>query len=332
VQAFPGGTTRTDAGGVYVVGAPPASPIEIVATRLTAGSVTPGSIGLTTGAIGTTTMAADLTLLPAPGALTYTIRAQLVRGRDVIGVRRDEAIVRIIAGTTPSPTPVNGAVVQIRNTASWVTLPALNASLYGAGSYGILSGLANGSITLVRDSTYSLRVDLDADGTFDATASVRMPGQPAIVAPSEGAVMDSAFACTWTDDASGITGYSASYVGSFESDSLGAIPARFVVASPALTQFVGDGVRDVAHHMPNDPLPLGPFTFRLWAFNGPIQYALPDTTLFTTPNVTGTNVTGWFSAFAQADSVGFRSLGINGTRPAAQRRDRGQTALLGRPR
>jgi hypothetical protein len=312
VQAFPGGIAHTDDSGVYTVDVPPSVPVQLVATRPSGGTVTVGAASGTSGTIGGGCLAANIALQNASGQ-TYVVRAQLIRGRDALSVPRDEALVKIVTNAT-NPVPVDGATVQINPGTGWITLPRTAPGLYSE-----ING-QGASLTLVPGAVYALRVDITSDGTIDGAASVLMPGAPTISAPAAGSGVDPTFVSAWTDPAGGIPSYTARYIGSFESSNFGTFPARFVVLFPEQSKTIGDGVFDDINHMPNDPLLAGEYTFRVWATNGPVQYAIPGFVLFTTPNITGTGVSGWFSAIAQADSIKFTSLGSGGAPAIAARR------------
>jgi hypothetical protein len=216
---------------------------------------------------------------------------------------------------------VDGATVEINPGTGWITLPRT-----APGIYSKING-QGALLTLVPGAAYALRLDITSDGTTDGTATVLMPGAPTVSAPAANSGVDPTFLSAWTDPAEGIPSYSARYIGSFESSNFGTFPARFVVLFPEESKTIGDGVFDDANHMPNDPLPAGEYTFRVWATNGPVQYPLPGFLLFTTPNISGNGVSGWFSAIAQADSITITSLGSGGPGPSAARRMGGATTV-----
>jgi len=303
VQAFPGDITRTNSLGQYQVDAPQNAPIQIVAIRVASGLVTTAGSAVQSGAAGGPCTQRDLSL-EGGGTLSYIVEAQLIRGREEHGILRDQATARIRLNQSPSFTPWDGATVQVISSNGFTkTLPSL-----GPGRYGLISGL-NAGINLQRGFLYTLKIDFDNDGVVDATAQVVMPGAISISAPHPDDIVSSPFDATWTDEAFSDPGYEARYIGSFEWLAFGSRPNQFVVPWPTEAFTVGNGIGDPALRMSNDPLGSGQFTFRLWATNGPIRYELPDTTLFTEPNISGANVTGWFSAISMADSITFGSLG-----------------------
>jgi hypothetical protein len=308
LQAFPGGLTRTDGSGVYSVLVPANATIQLVSSRSASGALSVGSAVIASGTSGGACLAQNVTLQPAGGLLTYVVHAQLMRGRDEISVPRHSVRVQIQANTSPTPTPVDAATVEINHGTGWIGVPRT-----GPGRYELVSGMGS-AITLTAGANYDLRIDLESDGTFDATSTVRMPGPPVITVPTAGGLEPSPFTCTWNDPSIAISGYTARYIGSFESSSFGTLPSQFVVNAPGASKLIGDGVADAVNHMPNDLLVSGEYTFRLWATNGPVQYAVPGFLLFNTPNISGSGVIGWFSAISQADSVKFTSLG-DGSRP-----------------
>jgi hypothetical protein len=303
VQAFPGGLTRSNALGQYEVDAPQNAPIQVVAIRVASGVITTAGSVIQSPASGGPCAQRDLAL-EGGGALSFIVEAQLIRGREEHGLLRDEAVARIRLVASPNPTPYDGANVQLLANGSTKTLPGLGTPGY----YGLITG-QSGVINLQRGFVYTLRIDFDNDGVFDATSQIMMPGAITVSAPTEDQIVDPSFVAKWFDDANSAFDYDARYLGSFEWLTFGTFPNQFVKESPALEATIGNGVGDPALHMSNDPLGSGQFTFRLWATSGPIRYALPDTTLFTEPNITGANVTGWFSAISMADSVTFGSIG-----------------------
>src|SRR5262249_37589695 len=288
VEAFPGGATRTDASGAFTIQVPPSMPVQIVASALASGAFAVGAFAGPAGSIGAGCLGANVVLQSAATNQTR-IEAQLLRGRDAQSAPRQIAMVKITVNNA-AHTPVDGATVQINHGTGWDDLPQI-----GPGLYGKISDV-NAALSLVAGANYDLRGDIQSDGTFDATGSVTMPGLPVISAPSAGATVDPSFLATWSDPAASASNYTATYIGSFESSNDGTFPARFVVNYPEQSKTVGDGSVDAADHMNNDPLPAGEFTFRLWATNGPVRYPVDNFVLFSTPNITGTGVTGWFSA------------------------------------
>ena len=303
VQAFPGSLTRTNTLGQYEVDAPQNAPVQIVAIRVASGVITSAGSVIQSPVSGGPCAQRDLSL-EGGGALSFIVEAQLIRGRDQFGLLRDEAVARIRLVASPNPTPYDGANVQVLANGFTKTLPALGTPGY----YGLITG-QNAGINLQRGFLYTLRIDFDNDGVFDATSQLIMPGAIGITTPTKDQIVDPTFDAIWTDDAENAFDYDTRYVGSLEWLTFGSFPNQFVVESPTLQTTIGNGVGNPALHMSNDPLGSGQFTFRLWATNGPIRYALPDTTLFTEPNITGANVTGWFSAISMADSVTFGSIG-----------------------
>ena len=303
VQAFPGGLTTTNSLGQYEVDAAPHAAIQLVATRVAGGAITTAGASAQSDTIGNPCVQRNLALQSGP-AQSYIVEAQLIRGRDAATIIRDEATVRIRVNTSPTFPAYNNAVVKLNGGGTVTTLPSI-----GNGYYGVIGGVS-GSLSLQRGSSYELDLDFDGDGAMDASATVLMPGGMRILSPSNDAIVDSVFAAEWSDDASSFTGYDAIYVGSFEPLTFPIPPQVFVTGWPAGTVTVGDrtAIGDPALHLPNDPLPTGQYYFHLWAANGPIRYALPDTTLFGTPNITGPGVTGWFSAISMADSIKIGSI------------------------
>lgn len=305
VQAFPGTTDLSKADGSYRVSAPPNAHVEIVASRPATGSVRIASGAVTSGGAGGSCASQALALQFAGPPPTFTIAGQIIRGRNPLGVPFDQAFVSVVANTSPNPTPLNGSAVQIGDGLTWRTIPFKSNGLYSVPS----------GFTLVAGTTYTLRVDLEPDGAFDATAAVLMPGKPQINAPTADQLVDPSFTATWTDPAAGVGLYTAHYIGSIESGSFGNFPAQFVVDAPAASRVIGTGTGQPQYFMTNDPLLAGSYLFRLWATNGPVRFAVGNQKIFTDPNITGaTNVSGWFSAIAIADSIPFNSLG-SGTAP-----------------
>ncbi len=325
VEAFPGGLDVTPGNGSYHVTAPAGVKVQLVATRPGAGAVTLGSAKATAGSAGGACASQSLSITPLGPPTTYTISAQLLRGRTAFIVR-DQVRVAVVANTSPTATPLDGAVVQISDASAggaWQTVPLQSSGLYVA-----ITG-SPGAISFVAGHEYRLRVDLEPDGVFDATAKVLMPGTPTIVSPANQDVVNPEFTASWSDLATG-TVDSVIYIGSFTSDAFDVVPAQFAVHAPTSGVPIGTGTGQPQFFMPNDSLTVGgPYTFRLWATNGPVRYRVGSQTIFAAMNVTptaptATNIFGWFSAIAQADSVQFTELG-SGTAPHL-------AARLGRPR
>jgi len=315
VEAFPGSLDVTKSDGTYHVIGPAGATVQLVAARPGAGAVTLGSAHTTASAAGGACTAQALTITPLGPPTTYTISAQLLRGRTGF-IIRDQVRVIVVANTSPSATPLDGSVVQISDVTAggaWQTVP-----LEASGLYVAITG-SPGAISFAAGHEYVLRVDLEPDGIFDATARVLMPGTPTIVSPANGDVVNPEFTASWSDLATGAVD-SVIYIGSFTSDAFSTIPAQFAVHAPTSGVAIGTGVGQPQYFMPNDSLTVGgPYTFRLWATNGPVRYRVGAQTIFATMNVkptapAATNIFGWFSATAQADSVQFTELG-SGTAP-----------------
>lgn len=315
VQAYPGGTDVTEADGGYRVSVPPGAPVQLVAVRVAAGAVSVGGGSAVGGKAGAPCVSKALSLSGGGPPPTFTVFAQLNRGRDFIGVVRDAATVRIFSNGSPS-LPLNGARVELFDQIAFNTLP-----LIAPGIYGVITGQP-GPFSLHDGETYTLRIDLEPDGVVDGTAQVQMPERPTITAPLAGEQVGTSFNASWIDPNAGALGYSVRYIGSIESGSFGTFPAIFALQTPASNTTIGTGVGQPAFNMPNNPLIAGQYTFRLWATNGPVRYPVGNTLQFAAPNIVNTRMQGWFSAVARADSVVFNSLGDGEPAPAALRRAR----------
>lgn len=322
VQAFPGGYDVTKADGTYHVAVTADANIILIATRPDVGSVSLGSAQTLGSSPPGACTDKSILLTPAAPPTTYLIAGQLIRGR--VGLLTlDEVFVSVSAATSPDPTPLNGCVVQLSDGISTKTL----ASSGTPGLYQAITGFP-GSIALVAGRQYTLRVDVEPDGHFDAIATALMPGQPTIDTPQPGEVLGPKFTASWSDLVTG-TVDTVTYIGSLTANAFGTTPSRFAVAGPANSFAVGTGIGQPQFFMPNDSLETGgEYTMRLWATNGPVRYPVGTNLIFTLPNVTSTtpgasNIIGWFSAISMADSVNFTDLGT-GTRPSlamrAQRR------------
>lgn len=311
VQAFPGGFDVTQANGSYHVSAPTEASVRLVATRPGVGAVTYGSSAAVASAAGGACTDQSITLTPAAPPTTYVIEGQLLRGR--VGLLTvDEVFVKVTALTSPSPTPVDGCDVELSDGIA-------TTKIFPAGTPGLYQAVTATphAVTLQAGRQYTLHVDVDPDGHFDAVATALLPGQPTIDHPSAGEVMNPKFTASWTDAVTG-TVDTVTYIGSITSNSFGTVPSQFAVKAPAGSFAVGTGVGQPEYSFPNDSLEVGgSYTFRLWATNGPVRYG--PNQVFATPNVGpttpgATNILGWFSAIAMADSVSFSDLGT-GTRP-----------------
>ena len=312
VQAFPGSLGFTAADGSYRVNAPADAPVQIVATRPGTGTVTFGSASTTAGSPAGSCTDQSVSLGAAAPPSTFLVSAQLLHGRDGLFVR-DEVIVSVQAATSPSPTPLSGCVVQLADGLTTYTVPLASPGLYES-----ITGQA-GAIQLQAGHVYTLRIDFEPDGHFDASATAIMPGQPTILAPASMEIVNPSFTASWMDPATA-TVDSVVYIGSCTSNAFGLVPSVFAVHAPAASYAVGTGIGQPQYSMPNDSLSVsGAYTFRLWATNGPVRYPVGGTQAFSTPNIAATtagatNVVGWFSAVSIADSVVFASFGT-GTRP-----------------
>ncbi|MEO5616804.1 MAG: hypothetical protein ABIS67_03455 [Candidatus Eisenbacteria bacterium] len=303
VQAYPGSSTVSDAGGAYRVSIPPGAVAQLVAVRAAAGTVNAGGASATGGKAGTPCVTAAISISGSAPPPTFTVHAQLHRGRDFIGIVRDAATVRIFSRAA-TPVPLSGARVELFEQ----QVGALRLPLRSPGVYGIISGQP-GPFNLTPGGNYTLNIDLEPDGVVDGTAQVQMPARPTITEPPSAAVVGTSFNASWTDPNAGSLGYSVRYIGSIESGSFGSFPAIFALETPASSTTIGTGVGQPQFSMPNNPLIAGQYTFRLWATNGPVRYPVGNTIQFATPNIVTTRITGWFSAIAKADSVVFNSIG-----------------------
>ena len=314
VEAFPGGMDVTKADGTYRVSAPADAAVQLVATRPGTGTVTFGSSNTIASPPGGLCTDESIALTPAPPPTTYLIAGQLLHGKDGF-ITRDEVYVSVEAETSPSPTPLDGCVVQISD---GITTKTIAPSGTTPGLYQAVTGFPN-AVSLQAGHRYTLSVDIEPDGHVDATATALMPGQPTIDNPSPGSVQNPKFTASWSDLVTG-TVDTVIYIGSFSSDAFGTVPSQFALAAPANSFAVGTGVGQPQYFMPNDSLEVGgSYTFRLWATNGPVRYPVGTNLIFTNPNVGSTtpgatNVLGWFSAISMADSVVFTDFG-GGTRP-----------------
>ena len=312
VQAYPGGSALSDAGGAYRVPVPPSTLAQLVAVRASIGTLLVGGASATGGKAGTPCVSAAIALTGGGPSQTFTVHAQLVRGRDFIGIVRDAATAKI-ATNSGSPQPLSGARVELANQLATHVLPLVSPGVYA---------LTSGPFSLTAGETYTLNVDLEPDGVVDGSAQVQMPARPAISAPQNAEVVGPSFNASWIDPRAGTFGYSVRYIGSVESGSFGNFPSIFALSTPASNTTIGNGVGQPQFGMPNDPLITGQYTFRLWATNGPVRYPVGSTLQFAAPNIATPRITGWFSAVARADSVVFNSLGDGGPGPSASRRER----------
>jgi carboxypeptidase family protein len=296
VEAFPGGSTRTDAQGHYQVQAALDSPVRVDATQMSGSQFRIAEGTVNVGASAAVCATLDLSL----GAATdgeYQVAGYLSH----LGVTPpsiyDVAVAEITVGVQGSQISATGAVVEIGTDGStWTTLPETSP-----GSYELLGGPP--TFSLASGELYTMRFDFDHNGTFDASGQVRMSGVPVVTAPGHGATVGSTFTASWTDEGTAIPGYSAVYYGGFY-DSTG---TRNVFLTSSLSKVVGDGVTDPISGFPNPPLSAGNYQMLLFVATGP-----PFTASYV-PNITGTNASGYLSSFSSADTLSFVCSGVLAT-------------------
>lgn len=299
VEAFPGGNTTTDANGHYQVQAALNSDVRVVATQSlgTTFRMAEGSVH-----VGGPAPCANLDLnLGDVQAGEYHVEAFMTTS-STGGPQIDLAFAYIYLEAGSQQVGVTGATVQVGTGSTWYTLTPSTA-----GYYTIATG--TGGFALTPGALYTVRVDFTADGSYDASGQVRMVGQPEFTTPAANATVASQFTAAWDDPGTSVGGYSASYFGIISPASGDSVTTYFVTTSR--TKVIGNGVPDPLYQFPNDPLLAGDYEFEMFAANGPYWYFLADTSF--TPNVTGTNATGYFSAIAVAEPVLFSSSGAGAT-------------------
>ena len=166
---------------------------------------------------------------PLPeGAFVYEVTAVISEGSTSVIIEKgipDEE------GEIDEPEPVDGANVVLRVAGSKdIALVSLSAMLPpevmvpATGLYTTANGAA---VSADGGESYTLTIDVDGNGSVDATGSCEVPGELAWVTPKAGAEYDAqSFSAAWTDSASGDPGYSVEYYAIFiaeNDESLGAV-------------------------------------------------------------------------------------------------------------
>jgi hypothetical protein len=129
------------------------------------------------------------------------------------------------------PEPVDGAIVKlVSEDGKTIELMSLLASL-PAGTMipatGFYSAMNGASVSANGGERYTLLVDVDGNGSVDATGSCSVPGTLSWVLPKDGGEYAAdGFTASWSDTASNRPGYSTQYVAIFytaSGNSLGAV-------------------------------------------------------------------------------------------------------------
>lgn len=180
---------------------------------------------------------------PLPsGAFVYQVTAVVSSGSTSVIVEKgvpDEN------GDIDEPEPVDGASVKLQvSGGDDINLVSLSAML-PAGTPVQATGLytsPNGSMVSAKGGErYTLAVDVDGNGSVDATASCSVPGMLSWVVPQDGGEYAAdGFTASWNDSAASTPDYSAQYIAVFvgqNGNSLGAVytgSERSFKPSPAL--------------------------------------------------------------------------------------------------
>ena len=308
VEGFAGGTTTTNAQGMYTVDAAPNSNVRVVATAVQGTTVRAGEVTVfTTGARDSCFRAPDITLgAPQPGlfsvtAVLYSFAAGGF-GLDFVSID--------INLTTPggATTEFNDATVKIGTGGTMVNVPADNQ----AGGYHLTSP----EITLLPGHLYDLTIDVDGNGTIDANGQVLMVGRNTITSPQQGETVGRTFTATWMDSGATQPGYGASYWLTIFGDS-----SSYFFLTNNKSKVVGNGMVDSSffyYPQPNDPLTAGDYTMSLWGLNGPAGFLTIGNPQ---PNINGQGVSGYLYSYSFGESVQFSSNGTNaGRHPVARRK------------
>jgi hypothetical protein len=295
IGASPGGTTRTDAQGHYQVQAAANSTVHIEATQVSGATFSSGEGSVAVSAAGGVCAHLDLDL-GTPVAGQYTVNAEIAGASFLASGVIDVAVADIEITTKTGSAPVPGAKVEIGTGGTWYTL-----NDEGSGSY-TLSGVFQ-SFPLSPGADYTIRIDLENNGSFDASGQVKMVGVPVITSPDSAATVGRSFTTSWSDPGTSVSGYSAGYLGVATSK---ATSRTFVTAQQSFV--IGNGVADPVTHLTNDPLPAGAYQLIIQSGNGAYWSALLGGNY--TPNITGTNTTGYFWSSGSGKIVPVTSSGV----------------------
>jgi hypothetical protein len=167
---------------------------------------------------------------PLPnGAYVYDITAVIQ------GTQTSVIIERGVPDTDGSPLdaePVDGARVTLRSEGGQtIDLMSLSASFpagTGVPATGLYVSPMGMTVPASGGERYTLSVDVDGNGSVDATGACSVPGTLAWVVPDDGGEYAAdGFTASWTDSASGRAGYSTQYVAYFAAESGNSIGAVY---------------------------------------------------------------------------------------------------------
>jgi hypothetical protein len=167
---------------------------------------------------------------PLPnGAYVYDITAIIEGTQTSVIIERG---VPDTDGTPLDPEAVDGARVTLRSdSGQTIDLIALSASFpagTGVPATGLYVSPMGMTVPASGGERYTLSVDVDGNGSVDATGACSVPGTLAWSVPKDGAAYAAdGFTASWTDSASGSPGYSTQYVAYFSPQSGDAIGAVY---------------------------------------------------------------------------------------------------------
>lgn len=302
VEAFAGGSTKTDATGFFEVDAAPSSNVRVVATVLSGTKVSTAEVVVYTGdPTDSCYKSPDLTLgVPQQGS--FEVDATLYKsGSDT--TYSDFAIATIkLKPPSGTATSYDGADVKIGYGSNFFSLQSVGQ---GSGEYWIYTGLPGTStFVLTPGEQYEIKIDFDKNGTVDANGLVRMVGVSTITNPTDKSTVGKSFTASWNDNGSSKPGYSANYWLTVTGDS-----AYRYFLTTTTSKVIGDGSVDSTFYgsaLKNDPLPSGNYMMNVWSFNGPVGFLTVGTQL---PNINGQNVKGYFYSYFFGKQISFTSTG-----------------------
>jgi hypothetical protein len=327
VDAYPGGTSRTDASGEATIIALLQGESTFTATRTytdTDGSVSGmkgakvidigrvttelvglvrkscsgGALSVRTGstAAGVPGSVEDplvITMSPA-GRVGYQVAAYLQPGSGGSSTGSIFAIVNESLPEGETGEPVVGAKLLLSGAGQSVALSAMGDGLYMA------------ELPYTAGARYTLSIDADGNGSVDGTGSVTAVGQVHFTNPVADASLSSgSFTAQWTHETGGgAAGSGVLYWVSIgreeETDQANADFSWYMGTerqyTPYRLDFLGQSTQE--------RLSPGTYTASLTAFSGPYS-AATAMNVTVTPNITGTLVGGEFYSFGGSDEVRF---------------------------
>jgi len=294
VEAYPGGSTTTDAQGHYQVQAAANSSVRVVASKPGTGTTFwVDTKTVTTGGTGAPCATADFALVQTEGV--YSAIALINKEEDLSSIYLD---LTIGAAGGEDGTPVAGATVKLADGTTTWTIPEYQPGLYFLNS----TMQTTPALNLAPGRTHTLTIDYDGNGTVDATGQCQLVGQLITTNPTEGSNQPASYTATWTDEASTVPGYAPTYIASNYKTG-GTEVGLYVTTSRQYV--IGNGVVDPITNLPNPALTAGSWQFNVAAGSGPFAeiYNTPGVPL--APNITGPATSGYFYSYQYADPVNY---------------------------